>query len=142
MDKEVKVVRMSTLSYDDCTLGRLTTEGFSCFTLELPWVDNKSNISCIPDGSYRCKVGYSKKNGPVINIYDVVGRTHVQVHAGNYTSDILGCILVGSGIADINTDGVPDVTKSVNTLNKLLNVVGTDVFYLLIDRQYSNTKSL
>ena len=142
MSEEIKTVRMSTVSYDDCTLGRLTLPGFSCFTLELPWVDNKSYVSCIPDGSYMCKVGYSNKNGLVIHINNVPDRTYIQIHAGNYTSDIEGCTLVGSGIEDINTDRIPDVTNSADTIKKLIKAVGKEVFYLLIDRQYSNTKFL
>ena len=48
----------------------------------------------------------------------------IEVHSGNYTSQILGCILVGDGIKWLNRDSIPDVTNSRNTLIKLLREAG------------------
>ncbi|CAM0057442.1 hypothetical protein VPHK406_0166 [Vibrio phage K406] len=116
---------LKTIKQPDCTLGVLTVEGsdFRCFTLELPDKGNASNVSCIPAGTYEYFKRVSNANGNVIELRNVVGRKYVQVHTGNFTSDILGCILVGKTIADINADGIPDVTSSGNTMKALLSVL-------------------
>ena len=106
--------------FDDCTIGRLRYEDFQCLTLELPWLGNKPNVSCIPFGRYRAFKRNSPKNGNVIELRDVWDRTFIQIHAGNYTSQIQGCILVGDSIKDINNDGILDVANSKATLSKLL----------------------
>ena len=61
-----------------------------------------------------------KVNGEVIELKNVVDRSFIQVHKGNYTSDILGCILLGKTVADINGDGIPDVTSSGTTVKEFL----------------------
>ncbi len=116
---------LKTIKQPDCTLGVMTVEGsdFRCFTLELPDKGNASNVSCIPAGTYEYFKRVSNANGNVIELRNVVGRKYVQVHTGNFTSDILGCILVGKTIADINSDGIPDVTSSGNTMKALLPIL-------------------
>ena len=116
---------LKTIKQPDCTLGVLTVEGsdFRCFTLELPDKGNASNVSCIPAGTYEYFKRVSNANGNVIELRNVVGRSFIQVHRGNFTSDILGCILVGKTIADINSDGIPDVTSSGNTMKALLSIL-------------------
>lgn len=112
-----------TLSLSDCTIGQLELVGtpFKCFTLELPWLDNKQNISCVPAGTYKYEKRKSPSLGQVIHILDVENRTWIYIHAGNFTSQILGCVLVGQAIKDINRDGTPDVTASAPTLNSLMD---------------------
>jgi signal peptidase I len=116
---------LKTIKQPDCTVGVLTVEGadFRCFTLELPDKGNASNISCIPAGTYEYFKRVSGVNGDVIELRDVVGRSFIQVHKGNFTSDILGCILVGKTIADINNDGIPDVTSSGVTMKEFLSII-------------------
>lgn len=116
---------IKTIKQSDCTLGVLTVEGsdFRCFTLELPDKGNASNISCIPAGTYEYFKRTSGVNGEVIELKGVVGRSFIQVHRGNYTSDTLGCILLGKTIADINSDGIPDVTSSGPTVDKFLSII-------------------
>jgi len=109
--------------HDDCTIGRLCFEDFQCFTLELPDLNNQRNISCIPEGVYNCHIFNSQKNGKVISIEDVPGRSYIQIHSGNFTSQIEGCILVGDSIKRLNADNIPDVTNSKKTLSELLAIV-------------------
>ena len=119
---------LKTIKQPDCTLGVMTVEGsdFRCFTLELPDKGNASNVSCIPAGTYEYFKRTSSVNGDVIELRNVVGRKHIQIHKGNFTSDILGCILVGKTIADINSDGIPDVTSSGNTMKDLLTTLDNE----------------
>ena len=120
MDK----LRIDRKYFDDCTLGRLTYKEFQCFTLELPWLDNQTNISCIPAaGAYKGEKYKSNANGDCIAIINVVDRTHIQIHSANYTRQIKGCIAVGESIKFLDGDTIPDVTNSKNTLKALLAVL-------------------
>jgi len=115
----------------DCVLGRLTYGEFKCFTLELPFNHNQQNISCIPNGVYKAKKRTSTRNGLVLELQDVPNRKYIQIHAGNYTSQISGCILVGDGIKYLNDDSIPDVTNSKKTLSELLKIVPDEVEILI-----------
>jgi len=114
--------------HDDCTIGRLTLAGhtFQCFTLELPWLLNEINISCIPEGIYRAKRRSGSKNGYTIELKDVPDRTYIQIHSGNYTRQILGCFLVGNSVKWLDDDSIPDVTNSVITMRRLLELLPTE----------------
>ena len=127
---------IDTWVQDDCTLGRLTCEDFRCFTLELPWRDNLSGISCVPDGTYKAKFYLSPSKGPTLLLENVPGRTYIEIHAGNFTYQIKGCILVGDGIKYIDRDTIPDVSNSKTTLGKLLALVGEDELTVTINRKF------
>lgn len=119
------------------TLGELfirdgDDEVFTCKTLELPWLDNKVQVSCIPAGSYKVKKRNSAKYGDHFHIEDVPGRTFILIHHGNYYTDILGCVLVGTSHTDINNDGLRDVTASRTTMAKL-NQIMPDEFEIEIE---------
>lgn len=104
---------------------------FSCDTLELPWKDNKRNVSCVPSGDYKVVKRYSPKFGNHFHLTNVKNRSYILIHKGNYYTDIRGCILVGSDLTDINKDGHLDVISSGNTMNKLLKIM-PDKFDLTI----------
>jgi hypothetical protein len=106
----------------DCTIGILQCGDFRCFTLELPWLRNASNVSCIPSGSYEYEKRLSPTLGWVIHIKDVEGRTWIYIHAGNFTHQIQGCVLVGDMIKDIDKDGIPDVGNSDATFKHLMKI--------------------
>ena len=93
---------------------------FKCKTLELPWLNNATQKSCIPTGTYKVVPRTSAKFKKHFHVLDVQGRSYILIHAGNYFTDILGCILVGDSHKDVNNDGFRDVLNSKNTLNKLL----------------------
>ena len=107
------------------TIGILSVEGFECFTLELPWLNNQKNISCIPTGIYKWKKRFSPgKQYQVIELKDVPNRKYIQIHLGNYTRQIEGCILPGLGLKDIDNDGIFDVTQSEKAFNKIMSLTG------------------
>jgi hypothetical protein len=106
-------------------------EVFKCRTLELPWLDNQRNVSCIPEGYYDVDFRTSAKYPKHFIVNDVPGRSFILIHQGNYAgslnpksgkSDIRGCILVGKAFVDLDGDGLADITSSKSTLNKLLEV--------------------
>jgi hypothetical protein len=96
---------------------------FSFKTLELPWKNNEKMVSCIPAGKYTCVKRNSKKYGVHFHVTNVPDRDMILIHHGNYTSEILGCILPGLGHIDINKDGIIDVTSSIAAMNKLRSIL-------------------
>jgi hypothetical protein len=117
---------------NDSTLGRLSVGGFQCFTLELPWRDNLPEVSCIPPGTYKAFKRKSPKNGLCVEFRDVPKRSNIQIHSGNYTRQILGCVLVGDAIKFLDGDTIPDVANSRATLDKLLALL-PDEFEVTIE---------
>ena len=87
---------------DHGTEGILSTGNFTCFTLELPWKDNRPDISCIPDGTYRVRLRTSPRHGRVYHLTGVEQRTRILMHSGNLAGDVSkglrthanGCILL------------------------------------------------
>lgn len=119
----METLLIDTWVTEDCTVGRLSYADFRCLTLELPWEDNAQNISCIPEGEYLAIQYYSPKHGDVILLKDVPNRTMIEIHPGNYTRQIQGCILVGDSIKYLDGDDILDVTNSRNTMNKIMTIL-------------------
>lgn len=94
---------------------------FSCKTLELPDLENRNQVSRIPEGTYKVIRRTSKRYGEHFHITNVPGREYILIHPGNYFTQIRGCVLVGKDHQDINKDGVKDVTSSRVTMNDLLS---------------------
>lgn len=64
-----------------------------CHTIELPWKDNKRNISCIPEGCYRLRPYRSRKFGPCLLVADVPRRSGILIHPANdAATELQGCI--------------------------------------------------
>lgn len=64
-----------------------------CETIELPWLKNKRNLSCIPEGRYELKKRYTSKRGTHIMVMDVPGRSGILFHPANDAAkELLGCI--------------------------------------------------
>lgn len=94
-------------------------------TVELPWLNNQFQISCIPVGIYEWVIYQSPKHGTVLLLLNVPNRSMIEVHIGNFTRDILGCIVVGDEHTDLDFDGIMDVKNSKTTMKKLLSLCGT-----------------
>ena len=102
------------------------------WSLELPNKDNQRRISCIPEGVYKARKHNSPKHGLSLWLQDVPNRSEILIHKGNYHTDILGCIIIGSDLADINKDGYLDVTNSKNSIKKLMSML-EDVDGIMIE---------
>jgi hypothetical protein len=101
MNPTVHLYRMAR--GDQGTQGTLIYGSNRFHTLELPWHDNKRQISCIPSGDYFCDIRVSPKFGQVYWVKDVPDRDCILIHSGNWAGDtsknfksnVYGCILVG-----------------------------------------------
>lgn len=112
-----------------------------CNTIELRNAFNKPQISCIPEGTYKCVYRESPKYPKHYHILDVPGRSFILIHPANFAGsinpktgkpDLLGCIGVGNGYGDLNGDGVVELLNSTKTMKKLLEIVGKNSFELTI----------
>lgn len=131
-----KVIIIRTSTGDTGTVGVLTVGTFTCPTLELPWHNNISNFSCIPEGEYPAKVTFSPHmKRYTYELFKVPNRGSIRIHSGNYGGDsrlgyvshILGCFLLGKKIYEnsgpkknqlmIGTS-MPTVAAFENYLNK------------------------
>ncbi len=76
------------------TNGKLfINEVFCCYTIELPWQNNQSNISCIPTGNYPLVKRVTKKRGSHLLVKNVPNRTLILIHpANNALTELHGCI--------------------------------------------------
>ncbi len=64
-----------------------------CYTIELPWLNNRPNRSCIPEGTYVLKERYSPRHGRHLEVTGVKGRSFILVHpANNALIELRGCI--------------------------------------------------
>ena len=76
------------------TNGKLECEGkLICNTIELPWKNNETRVSCIPEGKYFIKKRYSQKFQWHLVIENVQNRSLILFHpANNALQELNGCI--------------------------------------------------
>lgn len=95
------------------------------YTLELPWLNNQQNISCLPTGMYECSLAWQVDLKEYnYQIQSIPGRDGVFIHWGNFYKDSKGCILTGSSLVDLNGDGEKDVASTramVASIKELFN---------------------
>jgi len=119
--------------YDDreATLGILSIKNVRhppLYTLEPAWLDNKEDISCVPMGHYLCVPFSHDDYKNVYEVTNVVGRTGILFHIGNYARNTNGCILPGLG-ATKTSRGLM-VTYSGKAMNYIRDLVGNNAFHL------------
>lgn len=125
------------------TKGWLITDlGWSCCTLELPWLGNQPNISCVKSGSYKVWLYNSPRFGQTYRLTDSYGRTYVLMHAGNFAGDkalgykthVEGCILLGKYHGKLDYNGRPQlaVLSSRPTVREFVEHMRGESFMLNI----------
>lgn len=105
----MKAILTRHLSTDEGTPGDFVItddkgNALRCLSLELPWLNDTPNISCVKVGDYHVAMAYSQKHGKnVYHLQDENGRHAVEIHpynlAGNaakgYVAQAEGCIALG-----------------------------------------------
>ena len=125
-------------STDSHTLGQLydARGHLVCSTLELPWRDNRRNISCIPAGTYRVNYLPRSASGRYRDVYHVAkvrGRSGVLFHAGNTIAHTRGCILPASVLARHRHSNSIMGLRSRVALRRLHTATGRQNFNLKIE---------
>lgn len=112
------------------TIKRITLNGISptygvllkddvpqCVTLELPWLLNVPDKSCIPAGIYQVIPHNTPDHANVWEVTGVPSRSEVLIHQGNTTADTKGCVLAGTTFFP---GGILESVDAVNYLRKIL----------------------
>lgn len=148
--EELPLYLLDRVYLADRTLGSIygPNAGLICKTLELPWLDNKRSISCIPEGKYL--VTYSPpvlKDDPNTEedesggriprpyahyiVHNVKGRSGILIHRGKTPEWSKGCITVGGRFGNFTTDE-PTLEDSAAKLEWMVNNLPRK-FWLLIE---------
>lgn len=127
-------------SGSDCVMGTLVADLETFQVLERPWLDNRSNISCIPAGDYIVKYMARSSSGKYRNVYhvqDVDGRYGILIHNGNTVNHTKGCLIIGKKRGWLG--GQRAVLNSRSALGQLVETLGYEPFKLTIwgDQQCS-----
>ena len=113
---------------DSRTYGTMAREDVTveCQTIERPWLDNQSGVSCIPAGTYTCSLRFSPHHGfAVFGVDQVPNRSDVEIHAANLASQLLGCIALGESRGTLNgQDAVFSSQAAVDTFMAARQVAG------------------
>ena len=89
-----------------------------CHSLELPWLNNVPERSCIPYGTYMVVKEMHPRFGSVFRLPFVIGRSGILIHPGNSIHDTKGCILPGLDIDD--SIGIKSSRSALQRLYDLL----------------------
>ena len=135
-------------STDTEMMGSLTFDNVAVHTIERPWLPTDPGgmpfESCVPAGRYEL-IPYVRGNGDVVRalvnpglgVYfrkndrpNGIGRYKILIHAGNWVTDIVGCIAPGYG-RTVSGKG-PMVTQSRKAMSLLMNWLGDDEAEIII----------
>ena len=115
------VLLLSRTYFPDGTNGILECEGkFICKTIELPWKNNETKVSCIPEGKYFIRKRYSKRFQWHLEIINVKNRSLILFHpANNALRELKGCIapvtkLSGPGLGLMSRKAFSKLKNLVN----------------------------
>ena len=102
------------------TNGVLLLDGVKlCATIELPWRNNMSRISCIPEGEYKLLKRYSPHFKWHLQLMDVPGRDLILIHPANDAiKELKGCIAPVS-----YATGIAKGSFSVKALSQITAIV-------------------
>lgn len=125
----VAVKEPPIVDYDPIIRAR---EEFLCYTLERPYKNNESFVSCIPSGLYQVVPYSSPKHKDCYVLLDVPEREDILIHVGNYPWETEGCIFPGLAQAFKNERGknVPMVISSGAAMGRLRERFGRRPWWL------------
>lgn len=110
--------------YPEGTNGELLLNGEKvCSTIELPWKENKTQVSCIPEGKYELRKRYTQRFGKHFILMNVPNRSFILLHAANDAlKEIKGCI---APVSFLNGEGKG--SQSRIALAKLVQLIYPEI---------------
>ena len=125
--------------FGEGTNGILLLDGAAiCSTIELPWKNNQSRISCIPEGKYKLIKRYSPHFKWHLQLMDVPGRELILIHPANDAlNELKGCIapvsvLTGAGKGNFSRLAFQKITSN---LFPALDA-GSNIFLIIKQNNY------
>ncbi len=124
---------------DQGTFGKIRIGDVTFYTGELPWRENKSEISCIPPGVYHCSWTLSSRfKCHMYILHEVNGRSGVRIHSANFMGDkhlgyrcqLSGCIALGERMAEMGGQKALIISKPA--VSKFESLMGHKPFILEI----------
>jgi len=116
------------------TLGTvILPSGKTIKSIERPWLNNKQNISCYPEGTYLAKWlprSASGKYRRVWHVQNVPNRGGILWHAANLVRQLRGC--TAPGLRHGKLYGLPAVLSSGAGLNMMRRELGGKDFMLVV----------
>ena len=109
------------------------------FTVERPWLDNASNVSCIPPGRYDCRWTLSPRFRRMMYVLlDTAPRAGIRAHSANlmgdkakgYRAQLNGCIALGERMGWL--DGQKALLVSAPAMRRFESYMGGKPFTLEI----------
>lgn len=133
-------ITLQRFGHGKVTFGKLFfdwSQHADIYTIELPWLENQNDISCIPEGVYICNFENNPERGKIWRLSEVKDRSGILIHSGNFACDVVlssgthktetkGCIMPGM-VFDPRT---PMVQKSKQAIDYLYSIIGEDEFEL------------
>jgi len=131
------VLSINRTYFPEGTNGKLECDGkLICNTIELPWKNNETKVSCIPEGKYFIQKRYSKKFQWHLEIINVKNRSLILFHpANNALQELNGCIapvmkLSGPGLGLMSRKAFAKlkelVYKALNNIESIELIVKSD----------------
>ena len=118
----------------DATLGTvILPSGKVIKSIERPWLNNRANISCYPEGVYVAKWidrSASGKYKRVWHVQNVPNRSGILWHVGNLVRHSRGCTLPGLRHGQLR--GLPAVLSSGAGLNAMRRELEGQDFLLVV----------
>lgn len=108
---------------------------FLCHTIERPWRNNQTGISCIRPGLYGFTFLPRSGSGKYRRVYhldeqDTAPRSQILIHAANWWHELRGCIAPNTWVDDVCGH------QSRAALNKVREAVGEEAGEILIRSRY------
>jgi hypothetical protein len=124
-------------STDFGTFGVAAVGTMTWHSLELPWRNNRPNLSCILPGVYRAIPFDSPHFGRVVyKLIGVPGRSDAEIHPANWAgdtekglfADLKGCLSIGESEGDLVPPGrsvpQPAIERSEFAFDALMALTG------------------
>lgn len=129
---------------DQGTFGKIIIGEKCLYTGELPWRENKTNISCIPCGTYKCMFTFSPrfKRMMCLIVDKSKKRSGLRIHSANfmgdkskgYLSQLNGCISLGEKFGTLN--GQEAILLSTPAIRYFESLYKNKIFNLEIKQCY------